>query len=97
MMRKLVLVSSLLLIQSAGAFAPTNLPNCVIWLQAGSDDVQFNPNTGRITTWLDRSGNNNHAYQTDTNRQPVYVASGLNGLPALHFTSAFSVTLTRPV
>lgn len=84
-MRKLVLVSSLLLIQSAGAFAPTNLPNCVIWLQAGSDDVQFNPNTGRVTTWLDRSGNNNHAYQTDTNRQPVFVSSGLNGLPALHF------------
>ena len=84
-MRKLVLALSLLLIQSAGAFAPTNLSDCVIWLQAGSDDVQFNPNTGRVTTWLDRSGNNNHAYQTDTNRQPVFVSSGLNGLPALHF------------
>lgn len=85
MMRKLVPAVSLLLIQSAGAFTPTNFSDCVIWLQAGSADVTFNPDTGRVATWLDRSGSGNHAHQTNTNRQPVYVADGLNGLPALHF------------
>ena len=82
---KRVLVLSLLLIGTVDAFEPTELANCVIWLQAGNADIQTNPASGRVSTWLDRSGNNNHAFQTDTNRQPLFVASGLNGLPALHF------------
>ena len=85
MTRKRVLALSLLLIGTVDAFEPTELANCVIWLQAGSADIQTNPASGRVSTWLDRSGNNNHAFQTDTNRQPLYVASGLNSLPALHF------------
>jgi len=70
---------------SATAFDPTNLTGCVMWLQAGAANIQTNPANGRISQWTDLSGTGNHATQSDTNRQPLYVESGPNGLPALYF------------
>ncbi|MDA3925353.1 MAG: hypothetical protein PF904_11715 [Kiritimatiellae bacterium] len=67
------------------AFEPTNLTDCVMWLQAGTGNIQTNTIEGRVSQWNDLSGNGNHAYQTDGNRQPLYVEDGPNGHPTLYF------------
>ena len=43
---------------AAGAFAPTDIPDCKLWLRADAG-VQTSGST--VTNWLDQSGNNNHA------------------------------------
>jgi autotransporter-associated beta strand protein len=67
------------------AFSPIDLSGCVLWLQADAANIQTNNVVGRVSQWTDLSGNGNHAYQTDTNRQPLYVESGPNGYPTLYF------------
>lgn len=69
----------------AGAFEPTNLTGCVMWLQADAANIQTNSVEGRVSQWNDLSGCGNHAVQSDTNRQPLYVAGGPNGRPTLFF------------
>ncbi|MDA3926480.1 MAG: hypothetical protein PF904_17455 [Kiritimatiellae bacterium] len=78
-----------LLITPASAFEPTNLTECVMWLQADAGNIQTNSETGRITQWNDISGNGNHAYQTNTNRQPLYVENGPNGHPTIYFDERY--------
>lgn len=47
------------------------VPGLVLWLAP--------PASGpRVARWLDRSGKNNHATQTDIARQPVAVDGGIN-------------------
>jgi autotransporter-associated beta strand protein len=79
------LLASALLPSAATAFDPTNLTGCVMWLQAASANVQTNPANGRVSQWNDLSGSGNHATQSDTNRQPLYVESGPNSLPTVYF------------
>lgn len=71
--------------REAHAFDPTNLTGCVMWLQADAANVLTNDVAGRVSQWNDLSGCGNHAAQTDTNRQPLYVESGPNGFPTLFF------------
>lgn len=46
-------------------------------------------NTGFVTTWYDQSGNNRHAIQTTTTRQPTIIINGVlqtkNGRPCIVF------------
>ena len=78
-------VAMLLMPRGAWGFDPTNVTGCVMWLQAGEASVQTNMVNGRITQWNDLSGSGNHAVQADTNRQPLYVTNGPNGLPTIYF------------
>jgi surface protein len=54
-----------------------------------------------VKTWYDQSGNNRHATQTTSSRQPLIVASGTliiqNGKPAINFRRVNSNNLTLPV
>ena len=78
-------LSGWLLPREAHAFDPTNLTGCVLWLKAEAANIQTAHWPGRVSQWNDLSGCGNHATQSDTNRQPLYVESGPNGLPTLFF------------
>jgi hypothetical protein len=64
----------------------------VLWLRAddGPQTANGQPTAhgGRIARWLDRSGGNRHADQTNTNQQPTLVDSAIGGLPAVRFDGA---------
>jgi hypothetical protein len=55
----------------------------VLWLDAGRSGASVNGT--KVGVWPDRSSSNNDARQSEDSRQPVYVASGVHGLPALRF------------
>lgn len=81
----LACVTVVLIASRAVAFDPTNLTGCVMWLQADAASILTNSVAGRVSQWNDLSGSGNHATQTDTNRQPLYVEGGPNGHPTLFF------------
>ena len=66
----------------AVAFAPSDISGLQLWLDAGHGITQ---NDGYVSTWTDRSGNENNAIQATAENQPLLVASGLNGEPTLSF------------
>jgi hypothetical protein len=53
-----------------------------LWLKAEAG-VTLNGST--VSNWADQSGNGNNAIQSNTERQPLFVAGGLNGRPILRF------------
>ncbi|GAA4323064.1 arabinofuranosidase catalytic domain-containing protein [Flaviaesturariibacter amylovorans] len=53
--------------------------------------------TGRCVKLFDQSGNGNHLEQTDPLRQPLFVASGINGRPVLRFSASPARFMTSPV
>ena len=90
-----ILSAVLLWPAAAGAFEPTNLTGCVMWLQAGAANIQTNNADGRVSGWIDLSGNGNHAVQTNTvSKQPLYQAAGPNGLPTIFFPESSKAGLT---
>ena len=56
----------------------------VLWLRAdyGTSTTQ---NEEAVEEWLDFSGNNNHAFQTNISKRPDFIESSINGLPAIRF------------
>ena len=89
-----ILSAVLLWPAAAGAFEPTNLTGCVMWLRAGAADIQTNNAEGRVSQWNDLSGNGNHAFQSDSNRQPLYQAEGPGGQPTVFFDKSTSGLFT---
>jgi autotransporter-associated beta strand protein len=58
-----------------------------LWLDAANPgSVQLTG--GLVTRWNDSFGGAGNVAQTDPNRQPTYVLSGINGLPVVHFSAA---------
>lgn len=79
-----------------GNNTPLSINNLSLWLDA--DDPYANgvrPNIGdKISIWVDKSGNNNHAIQTNNTFQPTYVENSLgnsdnfdNGKGSIFFNS----------
>ncbi len=64
------------------------IPGLVLWLDAAKGVTKNNQN--QVSLWADQSGNSNDAAQGSSTLQPVYAATVINGLPALHFTSSNS-------
>ena len=69
--------------QGAGA-------NLALWLDAADNDMLTFSNNGQnavptVSTWFDKSGNNQHTRQATLARQPYYEATGFNGRPGLRF------------
>ncbi len=60
---------------------PTTAPK--LWLRA--DSVREVADGGAVSTWADSSGNGLDVAQSDTAKQPVYVANGSAGLPVIRF------------
>lgn len=88
-------VSALILQPATG----TARPELAGWFRAntlGSDGVT---NNGPVRTWPDAAGTGNPALQFTTSRQPKWLASAMNGQPAVRFNGAQnqSFALTRPV
>ncbi len=63
--------------------------NLALWLRADSGvltkDGRPPINGAAIATWQDQAENKRKTVQPDANKQPVYVANGLGGLPTLRF------------
>ena len=76
---------------------PTDIDGCALWLD-GADTTTLSPSgvgTGsNVTQWNDKSGNNYHA--VGYNNTATYTATGLNGLPALTFSSTKSMVSPVP-
>lgn len=69
----------------AAAFEIKNISGLVLWLDGSLGIVQ---SASRVSTWADQSGNGNHAAQGTAGLQPAYVATGIGGLPCVHFDAA---------
>ena len=74
---------------TAFPFLPTNLNNCVLWLD-GADPAGTGilPSAGVQSSWTDKSTNVWTATQATGGRQPSFVLNSLNGLPGFSFTNA---------
>jgi len=64
-------------------FDPRQIPNLHLMLDAADARTIIKDGSGKVSKWLDKSGQSNHATQSDTAKQPTYVTSGINGKPAL--------------
>jgi len=56
-------------------FTLTSVSNLSLWLQNG---VGLSATSGKVQTWNDSSGNNNHATQTNTDYQAEFSGGGLD-------------------
>jgi hypothetical protein len=61
-----------------------SLPGVVLWLDA-TEDTCVRDSQGRVSVWLDRSGNFNHATQSDSAAQPLFVTPPDHARPTLRF------------
>ena len=61
-----------------------NTTTTVVWLRADAG-TSTTTNGAAVSTWTDQSTNANNASQGTANRQPTYVSSFSNGMPALLF------------
>ena len=74
---------------------PTDLPNCVLWLD-GDDDASFTYSSGsEVSQWGDRSGGARHVSQATVGKQPTRSANALNGKDIVIFTRANADCLRR--
>ncbi|MCA3224048.1 MAG: Ig-like domain-containing protein [Burkholderiales bacterium] len=58
--------------------------NPLLWLDAADPSTVTTTATG-VSQWRDKSGNSRHAGQNTPTLQPAYVASAINGQPAVRF------------
>jgi hypothetical protein len=75
--------------------APTELPGCVLWLDAAQGVTLV---SGAVSQWADLSGANNHVTQATAGARPV-VGVGQNGLPCVNFDGTddiLNVTVSIP-
>ena len=71
-------------IGAGGAWRPTMLPGCVLWLRA--DLGVTKDGSDKVSQWDDQSGNAHHVTQATGSKQPTWLASGsATGEAALEF------------
>jgi uncharacterized repeat protein (TIGR01451 family) len=63
---------------------PTTFPGLVLWLDA-TDPTSFALRSQHVSQWRDKSGMQNHAAQGVHVQQPLVVANGIGGKPAVSF------------
>jgi hypothetical protein len=73
-------------------FFPTDLENCVIWLDNQETDF-IKSGAQRVSQWTDKSGLNHHFLQPTGASQPLFVASGINGQNGVRFSNLSNETL----
>lgn len=67
---------------------PTDIATLEGWWKA--DSIYGLEDGAKVSTWLDSSGNANHATQSTSARQPIFTKNQINGLPVVSFTQASS-------
>jgi len=67
----------------SSAWFPTNLPGCILWLDAGQGITKDGSNY--ISLFADQSGQANNASQATGANQPLWVDNQLNGKPIVRF------------
>ncbi len=68
----------------SGGFLPTDIANLVLWLDA-SDASTITLNGADVSQWDDKSGQGNHATQSESTDQPLYNLAAVNGLNVVEF------------
>lgn len=69
--------------ETVSMWTPENLgPSLALWLDA-SDTTTVILNGSNVSQWNDKSGNNRNATQGTAAAQPLFVPTGMNGLPTL--------------
>ncbi|MBI4026776.1 MAG: hypothetical protein HY360_17465 [Verrucomicrobia bacterium] len=76
-----------------GEFTPPQKDSLVLWLEA--DRCVETNSMGNATCWRDLSGRENHAEQTQAERQPRWTEKALNGKPALVFDGTNDTLRTK--
>lgn len=74
---------------------PLTIPGLLLWLDANDPSADgTQPSNGTsISSWKDKSGNGNHAFQGTMANQPIFSINILNGLPALVFDGISQIML----
>lgn len=87
-MRALILIMGVLitpfLYAQTGPGGVGNSTSNPLWLKADAG-TNTTVNLAQVSSWADASGNNNNGAQATSNRQPLYTAGLINGMPALFF------------
>lgn len=50
----------------------------ITWNDAADSSTIITGSDGRVSKWLDKSGNNNHAFQDEISKQPLYSSDNIN-------------------
>ena len=79
-------------LRSQGKLNPKGISgsNLNLWLDA-ADSSTLTLYSGRVSTWSDKSGNDNHATQSNSDYQPTLNNSVLNALPVIRFDGSNDV------
>jgi hypothetical protein len=62
-----------------------------LWLDA-ADANTITLNSGNVSQWNDKSGNNRHLTQASAGSQPLYISSGLNGQNIVRFEAGDAIS-----
>ena len=65
------------------SFQPTDISNCVLWVRA--NDITGLADGDKISTWSDKSGNNNNLTQATEDYQPLFKTDIWNGKSVVRF------------
>ena len=80
-------------------YYPNQINNLLMWLSADSD-IEYNTITGKVSRWLDKSGNNNNVHQINDSLRPKRVPyGGANNKTKISFSSnnAFETVANSPI
>lgn len=98
-------IRSDLLSDSGGITIPEPLPDSpwnpsyidtALWLDASVPSSVVLDGANKVSQWLDLSGNNRHATQTNSTQRPDYSLSEINGLNVIGFTGGNVHLLCNP-
>jgi hypothetical protein len=70
----------------AAAWLPSQLSDLVLWLDA-ADSSTITLESGAVSEWRDKSGNDNHAAQSTSIYRPAVASSEQNSLDVLRFSA----------
>lgn len=84
-------VSAPVSLNGSNGYTPMMAGVPVFWLD-GADSTSTQLTSGRVTTWLDKSGNGRNATQATTSNAPTLATGAVNGLNALTFSGTTGVS-----
>lgn len=71
-------------------FTPASISGLLMWLDALDAATITKDGNNKVSSWLDKSGNGNHATQTTSTNQPFYDSAALKNLPSIFFNGTSS-------